>query len=276
MYQYQNLEGISLDDMSQCLNSAFSDYSLPICLGAKELSELFAASGVDRAVSFGAFLDGALVGFVFNSCGLYQGHRAAFDVATGIVPAHRGKRIVSNLFALTQQALKQHQIKQYYLEVLQKNERAIALYKRRGFSATREFVVLSGSGQAGCRAPERVRYSSFEAFDFQQTAGLHRNNPFYEHSDYILKLHPERCEVAYLQEQRLSAWCVFARTTGQILQLGWDSIPALGEVVQALLHRYSRITVKNIDSKQQQVLALLDSLSFKVVAKQYEMVRTFD
>lgn len=260
MYQYKNLEGISFYEISECLNSAFSDYALPIHLGAKALSELFSVSGVDRNLSFGAFFDGTLIGFMFNSCGLYQGHWAAFDVATGVIPAHRGKQVFTHLLALAQQTLRQQQIQQYYLEVLQENKQAIALYKRHGFSITRKFVVLSGSTPKGICPSNRVQYSSIAAFDFRQAADLMRNQPSYEHSDHVLWLRPDRYAVAFISEQTLSAWCIFSKEIGQIFQFGWNHIEDLREVVRTLLFQYPHIAGKNIESDQQQILEMFGSL----------------
>ncbi len=49
----------------------------------------------------------------------------------------------------------------------------------------------------------------------------------------------------------------------------------LREVIQTLLFQYPNVVVKNIDSDQHQILEMLDSLPFKVVANQYEMTRIF-
>ena len=273
MYQYKSLEGVPLNEMSTCLNLAFSDYPLPIHLSEKALSTLFSTSGVDSKLSFGAFFEGTLVGFIFNSSSLYQGRRSVFDVGTGVIPAHRGKQIFTNLFALAQQTLKQAQIERYYLEVLQQNKRAVSLYKKHGFAVTREFVVLSGSAPASISQPKRVQYASFDAFNFQQATCSNRNNPSYEHSDNILKLHPEFYHVAYIHEQNVSAFCIFSKATGQILQLSWNNIYDLREIVLSLLAQYRHVTVKNIESSEQQVLEMLSSLEFKVITKQYEMAR---
>lgn len=273
MYQYKSLKGISFHEISTCLNHAFSDYAFPIHLDEKELSELFLVNGIDRELSFGAFCHGSLVGFALHSCGIYHGHRAAFDVAAGVVPAHRGKKVFTDLFSLAQRTLRQHQIEQYYLEVLQENERAVALYKRQGFSITREFIVLCGSTPKGEYPSKRVQYSSLATFDFQQAVGLERNKPSYEHSDHVLWLHPDRYEAAFIKEQSLSAWCVFSKATGQIFQLGWSNTQDLKEVVHALLFRFPHVTVKNIESYEMQILEMLKSLQFRVIARQYEMGR---
>ena len=55
MYQYKSLDKISLSEISQCMNLAFSDYAVPIHLTEAELSNLFWVSGVDRDLSYGAF-----------------------------------------------------------------------------------------------------------------------------------------------------------------------------------------------------------------------------
>lgn len=275
MYCYQNLERVSLRDISQCLNAAFSDYAIPIHLSEAELSQFFLASGIDRSLSFGAFFEGRMVGCMLNSRGIYQGYRAAFDVATGVVPEHRGKQVFAGLFALARQAMKQCQIQRYYLEVLQQNAPAISLYQRHGFSITREFVVFNGSAPSESQLPEEIQYTAFSAFDFSAADGIHRNEPSYEHADSLLHQYPELYDVAYIKRQNISAWCVFEKRTGQILQFGWDCIQDLREIVQWLLARYPFVTVKNIDSAEQQLLDMLGSLPLRIVAKQYEMVCCF-
>ena len=276
MYQYQNLEKTSLLEISQCLNLAFSDYAIPIHLNEGDLSRLFLASGIDRRLSFGAFFGGRLVGCMLNSRGMFQGHRAAFDVATGVIPDHRGKQIFAGIFGLARQTMKEDRIERYYLEVLQQNTPAISLYKRHGFSVTREFVVLSGRTSPGDQLPERVQYTAFSAFEIAKTDRMRRNEPSYEHTDSLLQLCPNLYEVAYIKEPHISAWCVFEKENGQIVQLGWDCIQDLREIVQWLLARYPSVIVKNLDSTEQQLLDMLASLPFRIVAKQYEMVYCFD
>lgn len=276
MYHYQNLESVSLCDISRCLNAAFSDYAIPVCLNEEDLSGLFLASGIDRSLSFGAFFEGQMVGCMLNSRGIYQGYRAAFDVATGVVPEHRGKQVFAGLFALARQTMKQYQIQRYYLEVLQQNISAISLYQRHGFSITREFVVFSASASSESQVPEEVQFTALTVFDFSETDGIHRNEPSYEHVDSLLYQCPELYDVAYIKRQSISAWCVFEKRSGQILQFGWDCIQDLREIVQWILARYPSVTVKNIDSTERKLLDMMASLSFRTVARQYEMVYCFD
>ena len=276
MYRYQTLEEVSLEEIAACLNLAFSDYDIPLCLTEAELAHLFRTSGVDESRSFGAFCGDQMVGFMLHSCGLYHGQEAAFNVGTGVVPEHRGNGISTDLFSLAEQVLRQTQIKSYYLEVLQQNEGAIRLYKKQGFSVTREFAVLRASAPTGSAERGKVEYMEFDRFDLDHMGQCRQIGPSYEHSTGLLRRNPELYEVAYRREDGVSAFCVFSKADGQILQLGCRSVEELKPVIQSLLSRVHPLTAKNIDQKEREVLEMLAALGFKTAAKQFEMVKRVD
>lgn len=223
-------------------------------------------------MSYGAFSGTRLVGFILNSCNVYKGRKAVFDVGTGVIPEHRGKKVFTNLFKYAQRELEERKIERYYLEVLQQNERAIALYKRMGFSITREFAVLKA------RAPSKkenreITCIGFDKFHFQRTGDCKSIEPSYEHSSNILRLNPELYSVAYVGRDTISAFCVFSKANGQILQIGYQNIEDLRSIIQSILLKYNDITVKNVDMSESQVLEMLYSVGFKQIAKQFEMVK---
>lgn len=74
----------------------------------------------------------------------------------------------------------------------------------------------------------------------------------------------------------MSAFCVFSKADGQILQLGCRSVEELKPVIQSLLSRVHPLTAKNIDQKEREVLEMLAALGFKTAAKQFEMVKRID
>lgn len=79
-YNFNDLENIPLNTITTCLNLAFSDYLVP-----------FKNNAVDLKNSFGAFYEGMMVGAIINSCSIYNGYKAVFDVASGVIFAHRKK-----------------------------------------------------------------------------------------------------------------------------------------------------------------------------------------
>lgn len=273
MYDYRNLEHVSDYEFAECLNLAFSDYYIPIRLTEEELPHFFKASGVDKKLSFGAFSGRQMVGFILNSCNIYYGQKAVFDVGTGVIPEHRGKKVFTNLLAFAERELKFQGIKRYYLEVLQQNDRAVSLYKRQGFSIVREFSVLRACDLSEKTACANVQYAEYSNFDFQKAGQCYFLSPSYEHSTNVLKLNPDFYQIAYTDHDGVSAFCVFSKRNGQILQLGYRNIQDLQQIIQSLLSTFHELTAKNIDVKEAAVLEMLYSVGFQQVVKQFEMVK---
>ena len=74
---------------------AFSDYYFPMQLSPQQLQAHLEQSGVDLGLSYGAFADETIVGFIFNASSLYNGQKAAFDVGTAVVSPASGKGSLS-------------------------------------------------------------------------------------------------------------------------------------------------------------------------------------
>lgn len=274
MYTYKTLNDISYDEIAKCLNLAFSDYYLPLQLSEKELETHFQMTGVDTKLSYGAFLNNEMVGFIFNSCNTYNKQKVVFDVGTGVIPEHRGNKVFTNLFKFTEQELQKHQIEKYYLEVLQQNDRAINSYKKQGFTISREFSILKSSDYIKETANINIDCKDFHDFDFNNISHCNYVQPSYEHSTNILKRNSNSYSVAYKQKNnKISAFCVFSKKSGHIFQLGYSDILELKLIIQYLLSKFNNIIVKNIDLVYSEVLEMFYSIGFIEVCKQFEMTK---
>lgn len=273
MYTYKNLENVTDSQIADCLNLAFSDYAIPIHLSEEQLRTIFNTTGVDKKLSFGAFYGNDMVGFILNSCGVFKGKKCLFDAGTGVVPAHRGKKVFTSLFGYAQQYIKQYGITKYYLEVLQNNDRVLSLYKKLGFSVVREFSVLNAQKAEESSCCNKVRFTDFNSFCFEKAIDCTCIEPSFEHCTHILKLNPDQYSVAYTQDKELTAFCVFSNEGGKILQLGYKDICDLKLIIKSILSRHGNVTAKNIDMSATQVIAMLKSIGFIQVAEQYEMVK---
>lgn len=272
MYQYKTLENSSYEQLAECFCLAFSDYYFPMALFPEQLRGVLEQSGVDLALSYGAFMEGRLVGFIFNSSSLYCGQRVVFDAGTAVIPEHRGKGVFHQMFQIMERQLIQAKVEAYYLEVLKQNERAIQLYQKHGFAVDREYVVLqSGEGTAqDIQFPGKE--CEFSQFDFSAVSNCVTVKPCYEHSTGVLQKNPHLYGVRYIREgDKISAFCVYAKENGSILQLGYQELPSLKLIVQSLLSTFSSIGVKNLDTSYPQVMELFDSLHFQEVTRQFEM-----
>ena len=267
MYQFQSLQGIGMQQLAECFNLAFSDYEQPIRFTPESLKYYLTASSVDLSLSFGAFCQEQLVAFILNSAGIYHNQSVVFDAGTGVVPDHRGKKVFSGLFAYTAQQLRQQNIAKYYLEVLQSNQHAVTIYSKNGFSVQREYSVLTASGaKEGCdQAVAVVPHEHFEVF-----ATAFSVEPSFEHTTHNINQNPELYEVRYLDQL---AYCIYAKRNGEIIQLHYNDLGALKEVMLAVINRYPSAMAKNIDYSYLDILEMLKEIGFKEILKQYEMVR---
>lgn len=277
MYIYKNLNNVSYSEITQCFNLAFSDYILPMQLTEEQLISIFAGSGVDRNISFGAFKDNQMVGFIFNSCNIYNGNKVVFDVGTGVVPKHRGNKIFSNLYRYTEQQLQSCGIEKYYLEVLQENDKAIALYRKHGFDISRELTCLIATNSVNeTTAGTEIEWMDLTGFDFDQIQHCINVEPSYEHSTNVLKTNLGLYGIGYtLNNNKISAYCIFSKQRGSIVQLGYEDTNDLKSIIEQLLNRHSNISMKNIDSKNGELISLLKSIGFSELTKQFEMVKSF-
>ena len=177
MYHFRALDKVSLQQLAECFNLAFSDYEQPIRFTPESLNHYLAASAVNLSLSFGAFYDEQLIAFILNSAGVYNNQSVVFDAGTGVVPEHRDKKVFSALFEYTIQQLKHHNIERYYLEVLQSNHHAVSIYSKKGFSVQREYSVLSasGHGHGGDNHISVIPYQDFTPFSTNIQLNLRSN-----------------------------------------------------------------------------------------------------
>ena len=164
------------------------------------------------------------------------------------------------------QQLRQRGIARYYLEVLQGNDHAVTIYRKKGFSVLREYSVLVGSGSAGDvnQGVESVPYQDFGAF-----ATVYSVEPSFEHTTHNVNQNPRLYEVLYLDNR---AYCIYAKRNGEIIQMHYNELDALKKVMSALVERYPRAMAKNVDYGCPDVLQMLTQIGYCEFLKQYEMV----
>lgn len=132
-----SLESVSFKDLYAAFSSAFKDYDFS--LNADELRRMLDRRGYNPQLSFGAFFEGRLISFVFNGTGMYNNILTAYDTGTGTVPSFRGLHLTQKIFTFSLELIYQQGVRQYVLEVLQHNHKAIKIYRKLGFETQRNF-----------------------------------------------------------------------------------------------------------------------------------------
>ncbi len=135
--EIRSLEKTNLQQLLDAWSLAFQDY--PYQWTADELMRMLIRRGYVASLSYGAFDGDRLVAFTLNGFGDYNSVRIAYDTGTGTIPEYRGRGLATKIFMAATMPLKEAGAKQYVLEVLVENTNAITVYKKLGFSVSRNF-----------------------------------------------------------------------------------------------------------------------------------------
>jgi ribosomal protein S18 acetylase RimI-like enzyme len=133
----KSLENSSFDDIFEAFKEAFKDYEVQV--NRTELETMLNRRGFNPNLSFAAFDNDKIVSFTLNGIGNFNDIKTAYDTGSGTIEAYRSKGLATRIFNHSIPHLKQAGVKQYLLEVLQHNEKAVSIYKKVGFETTREF-----------------------------------------------------------------------------------------------------------------------------------------
>lgn len=133
---FHTLETTSLGVMHRAFVDAFSEYQVPMDMPLEKLEFLMATRSYRADLSWGAFDNGVLAGFVLTGY-RDQPRPTAYDVATGVTRAYQSRGLGSQLVGRVLGHAAAHGVERFVLEVLEDNRAAQGLYSRWGFGTTR-------------------------------------------------------------------------------------------------------------------------------------------
>jgi ribosomal protein S18 acetylase RimI-like enzyme len=129
----RTLTASDFDAVHAAFNEAFSDYVVPFSLTATQLREMLTRRGWVPEASVAIEEDARIVAFTLNGV---EGN-VAYDSGTGVIPSHRRRGLSAKVMRECERVLRERGCDTYILEVIDTNEKAIALYESLGFRETR-------------------------------------------------------------------------------------------------------------------------------------------
>jgi ribosomal protein S18 acetylase RimI-like enzyme len=277
MISYRFLFAADFIPLYECFLEAFSDYQVDMQMSRKQFEQRITRDGVRLEFSAGAFDNGKMIGFYMNGLGTWQEKETAYDAGTGVIPGYRSGGVAKELFAFLVPRLKDVGIAQYLLEVLSENERAVALYRKLGFVETRVLAVLRSDKpvtvvgklpDVSIRAVEEPDWPLFESF--------WDGYPSWQNSGRAVERVVERTILGAFAGDKCVAYGVVFRPSGNLMQLAVAREyrrRGIGSRILAALSPGEALKVNNIDESLKGTLAFFEANKFKIVLKQYEMVK---
>lgn len=220
----KSLEGVPFEAIHAASAAAFSDYVEPVSLSLSQLRYMLERRGYDPAMSFGAFVDGEIVGFTFNGLRDWQGVRTAYDCGTAVRKAFRGHGAASSLFRTFLPVLRDHGVRRYLLEVIKSNKGAVRLYEKLGFSVTREFdywVTKPKDLRPGsAHPPTGFSFDEICTPDWSRLSQFWDFAPSWQNSiDSVMSKHAHITMLGARQQGEVVAYACLEKETGDLPQL---------------------------------------------------------
>lgn len=273
------MEHTDFDTLFHGFENAFADYE--ITFEKEEVRSMLKRRGYNPKLSFAAFTDNEMVAFTLNGTGTFNGIPTAYDTGTGTVKAYRGQGIAGKIFTHSIPFLKEAGIRQYLLEVLQNNQKAITVYRRMDFKATREFAcfrqtieqIVNRQWNTG----SIIKRVDTDAVRQAQTCC--DVSPSWQNSiDSIERgISDLTCLGAFL-DGKMVGHCVFDGHTGDLTQIAVQSGYRRKGIASRLLQeaighlKTDAIKILNIDTENQTMPAFLKSKNIPLASKQFEML----
>lgn len=279
----RSLENVPIKVIHRAFTRAFSDYVEPFKLTVGQLQHSLQRRGFNESLSFAAFSEGEIVGFTLNGSGQWNGRATAYDAGTGVQKSHRKQGIASQIFEASLPVLKAHGVSQYLLEVIKVNTKAVELYRKFGFSITREFDYWACPADAlefhSGPLPESISIRPLEDPGWRTLRSFWDFRPSWQNSvDSMRRVQSSITMLGAFQRDVPVAYICMEEGTGDIPQLAVHpefrhqglAMALLGRVTRLLDPREIRFTNTCLDSQPTRNFLL--SLGLEPGHGQYEMI----
>jgi len=280
----KSLNQTNFETIFKAFNQSFADYEIQ--LNKEQLQTMLKRRGFNPELSFAAFEDDEIVSFTLNGIGNFNGIPTAYDTGTGTLKAYRGQGLATKIFEYSIPFLKEANIKQYLLEVLQHNTKAISVYQNLGFETTRELNCFKQKNEeVNIEIKTPPLPYSIQPIDNKAISTLSDFwdfHPSWQNSfEAIQRASDDFIYLGAFAENKLIGYAVFEPVSGDITQIAVDKqhrrkgvgTLLLNEILK--LNTFDSVKVLNTDILQPSITHFLKAKNMDIMVKQFEMIIVF-
>jgi ribosomal protein S18 acetylase RimI-like enzyme len=281
--QCRFLDESYFEELHRAFLHAFSDYVMPFDLTEVQFRNHIVLNAVDLKRSVGWFANGRIVGFTLNGFGEWAGVRTVYDAGTGVFPGYRRQGLSERMFEMMLPEFEAAGYRQCLLEVITDNLRAIPLYEKLGFAATRTVSLLHCPDELklGERNRGGVELRDIGEPDWEHLRTFWDGEPSWQNStEAVDRSRAKKRFIGAFIEKHCVGYIVFSSNVGRVSQIAVDkehrNRGVGSRLMQALVADTSRDYVPqviNIDRSIGSAIGFFERIGFKEKLSQYEMLR---
>lgn len=270
--EIHSLTHVDLEELSALYNLSYQNYYVSINLSTEQFQGKLKMEDINLDYSIGASIDGKLIGFLLYGIRNYNDVKTAYIGGTGVSPEHRGKKITQQMLDFSFPKLKEHQVKNIFLEVNTKNDFAINAYEACGFEKTRTLNSYKG-------IPILVVNPLHEIVEFSDLDLITSENfwdikPTWKNDIQSVKNIIEDCQINGIYEDGiLVAYKIINKNNTRIYQFGVHHDYRNRYLASILFSDLKNKEIKmiNVDEREISTNDFIQSMGLELYDKQYEM-----
>ncbi|TYC63299.1 GNAT family N-acetyltransferase [Rhodobacterales bacterium] len=282
-YDVTDCHDISADRLRAAMNSAFSDYVVPLHLSDASFRDFQVQRGFSAAHSHVALADGEIAAFWFSGEPRANYGNRAYTLSVGTVPSYRRKGLAGRLLKATRDSLGRAGASGMQLEVISTNTGAVETYARFGFEHARRLRVCSVPRATS--PPDMAANLTLHSIGLtdlpEETTDFFDTDPTPQNSRAALAaLAPDIRLVSLRSDNELYGWAASYKD-GAIAQIGVRKDArrqGLGRILlEAVAERVGleNLTFVNVDESAASLNGFLDRMGAKTLLMQSEMRLSF-
>jgi GNAT superfamily N-acetyltransferase len=257
---FRTLEHLSLSEITEAFNHAFSDYIIPLRLTEEAMADKMKIENILPELSAGAFYNGKLAGFILHAFDLINGVKTVYNAGTGVIPSHRGKAITNAIYDFIIPKLQSQGIHEHVLEGFN-TQRQLGVFKKTGRIQEPVSVTIKEIELTDTLFPA---FSSCEPSWQNNTASILRNN------------NGHQLIAAYDKEVALG-YAVYVPSAGRVKQLAVNPAhrrKGIGTALVSYMIQHNQkdaLVFTNIDMDYLPGISFFENLGFEKPITQFEM-----
>lgn len=276
MFEFKTIEEISLSELTQTFNSAFSDYIVKLKLTESQMLQKLKSENIQLGLSYGAYKQNEIVGFILNAIDSYYYPNLIYNAGTGVIPEFRGLRIIEQLYSFAIKELEKKGFVNHQLEVAIKNEKAKKVYEKTGFKIYRDLACYKG--QPAISSDSKFRVSVLDSINLEEVKHFWNYNPTWQNDNPTVNRMMERLTILVVESKNsIIGYCIFNKDTGRINQIAVKKEHRNKGVGKSLIDSivnnwyFNELTILNIDKRDIETNLFLKNLGFTTYVDQFEM-----
>ena len=280
--EIKSLDGVDSQVLHQAFVRAFAGYDAPTP-DESALQTMLARRGFNPALSFGAFDGGELVSFTFNGTGFYCKTATVYDTGTGTIPEYRKQGLAKRIFSESKPVLVSAGMKQYLLEVLRQNVKAVELYQSLGFEMVREFdyyyAPAKDINKKQVTTDSGIEFQEISEPDIDLFSSFQDFRPSWQNSfEAVNRRLNDFTIITATYKGMITGYGILEPMSGDITQIAVKHSFRRNGIGTALLNRmldlnrFGSVKMINVEKNCHSLSSLADSFGWKPAGSQFEMM----